>query len=68
MDSKIGVQEKKGVSFDVEFCASGMSGTANGKTLKENTFRRNGLSITSSAQGIVRTECVSKGEDPNRCS
>lgn len=38
MDSKIGVQEKKGVSFDVEFCASGMSGTANGKTLKENNF------------------------------
>lgn len=35
MDSKIGgVQEKKGVSFVVEFCASGMSGTTNGKTLK----------------------------------
>lgn len=58
---KTGIQEKKGFSFDVVFCASGTSGTTDMYELQENTFQRNRVKIFSSVQEIFLTECVSKG-------
>lgn len=64
MESKIKVQEKKGVSFVVEFYALGINGTRNGKTLKENTFKEMDSALLPVCKGWLGQNVCLKEKTP----